>query len=190
MYRQYMRFDPLKTTQAAAVVLRQHNGHASRLRLLKILVIADREALAETLEAITADQVCAMDHGPVPSRTYNMLRGISFDSATWNIFIAQDGPQEHRLISDPGVGKLSRYEIEKIQEVCDRFRNENDYALAHYTHTFAEWERHKPSKGSSKPIPLDDILEAIGLQDQANRIHQNIAESDEVDRLLGGAKEA
>ncbi len=180
-----MRFDPLKATQAAAVVLKQHGGVASRLRLLKILVIADRETLQETLESITADSLAAMDHGPVPSVTYDMLKGTSFHSELWGRFIAQEGPQNHRLVADPGVGRLSRYEIEKLQSICDRFRNANDYDLAHYTHAFEEWKKNKPEEGSSRPIPLEDVLEALSLTQYRERVEKDIREEHELDQLFG-----
>jgi len=180
-----MRFDPLKTTQAAAVVLKQHGGVASRLRLLKILVIADRETLAETLKPITADDLAAMDHGPVPSFTYDMLKGTSFHSGLWSRFIAQEGPQKHRLVTEPGVGRLSRYEIEKLQSICDRFRNANDYDLAHYTHAFEEWQKNKPAEGSSQRIPLDDVLEALDLTQYRERVETDIREEHELDQLFG-----
>ena len=183
-----MRFDPLKTTQAAAVVLQWHGGRASRLRLLKILVIADREALTETLESITADRLSAMDHGPVLSQTNNMLKGISSHSVLWNRHIVQEGPQDHRLIADPGVSHLSRYEIEKLQTVCDRFRNNNDYDLAHFTHAYPEWQKNRPPEGSSRPIPLKDVLDALGMADQESRLKADIAEEIELDRLFGAAQ--
>lgn len=181
-----MRFDPLKATQAAAVVLRFHACRISRLRLMKILVIADREALAETLEQITADQVIAMDHGPVLSQIYDMLKGESAYSPMWNHYVKQEGnTQNHHLISDPGVGSLSKYEIEKIQDVCDRFRNNNDYDLAHLTHTFPEWQKNRPPEKSSRRIPLSDILEALGIADQGQTIIKRNREQADLDRILG-----
>lgn len=180
-----MRFDPLKTIQASAVVLRYHRGRASRLRLLKILVIADREALQESLEMITGDHLVAMDHGPVLSETYDMLKGESLHSPLWNKYIFQDGPQDLKLVDDPNVGRLSRYEIEKLQDVCDRFRTSNDYDLAEYTHEYPEWQKNKPAKGSSRPIPLENVLEALGMADQADRLKARIREEVEMDRLFG-----
>lgn len=180
-----MRFDPVKTTQAAAVVLKQHGGQASRLRLLKILVIADREAFAETLEPITGDSLAAMDHGPVPSITYNMLKGTSFHSKVWDMYIARVDSQNHRLVADPGVGRLSRYEIEKLQSICDRFRNANDYDLAHYTHGFAEWQKNKPTEGRSRPIPLEDILDALDLAEYADRVKADIMADGQLDHFFG-----
>lgn len=182
------RFSPKKTIQASAVLLKQHAGRMSRLRLLKMLVIADREALAATLEPITADRVTAMDHGPVLSQTYNMLKGMSSDSSLWDQYISQEGPQDHRLICDPGVGSLSRYEIDKLIEICDRFRNKNDYDLANYTHEFQEWQKNKPPEGSSRPIPLEDILEALGMTDKVERLKATIKEEHELDRLFGAAR--
>jgi hypothetical protein len=182
-----MRFDPNKAIQAAAVVLKQHRGVASRLRLLKILVIADREALGETLELITADALAAMDHGPVPSATYDMLKGTSLHSELWDRFIQRNGPQNLQLVNDPGVSRLSRYEIEKLQSICDRFRDADDYALAHYTHTFKEWAKNKPVGGSSKHIPLSDRLEALDLTEHRQRVEADIQEEHELDQLFGRA---
>ena len=67
-------FDTLKIVQAAAVLLKEEAGQMTRLRLLKLLYIADRESLAETLRPISGDDVVAMDHGPVLSSTYKLIR--------------------------------------------------------------------------------------------------------------------
>ena len=179
-----MKFDPLKVVQASAVVLRFHGRRASRLRLLKILAIADREALAETLETITGDHLVAMDHGPVLSQTYDTLKGESVHSILWNRYIEQAGPQDLRLAFDPNVDLLSRYEIEKLEAICDRFRLNNDYELAEYTHTFPEWIKNCPPKGSSRPIPLDDVLGALGMADQAKIVKERDAQEAELDRLF------
>src|SRR6185437_10320716 len=103
------KMSALKVVQAAAVLLKEHAARMSRLRLLKLLYIADRESLVETLHSISGDHVVAMDHGPVLSRTYNLLKGEDCESPLWDQFIVQEGPQDHRLCADPGVGKLSRY---------------------------------------------------------------------------------
>jgi hypothetical protein len=41
------KFDSLKTTQAAAILLSLTDGVMDRMRLLKLLYIVDRELLAE-----------------------------------------------------------------------------------------------------------------------------------------------
>jgi uncharacterized phage-associated protein len=181
-------FDTMKTIQAAAVLLKEHGGQMSRLRLLKLLYIADRQALAETRRPITGDRVAAMDHGPVPSTTYNLLKGEHSATVTWDQFIKQVGPQEHRLIDDPGVGRLSRYEIEKLRSVSEQRREKNDYDIALETHEFEEWQRNQPPAGSSRWIPLDDILAALHLEESKQRIVEAMEDDAAFDAALASVR--
>ncbi len=153
----------MKVIQAVGVLLRAEPTHRlSRLRLLKYLYIADRESLAARARPITGDHPIAMDHGPVLSTTYDMLRGCDYCSPDWDRYFDADG-RDVVGREDPGVGKLTRYEIGKLQEVSRRFVEQDDYAVADYTHAFPEWVKNRPPKGSSRTIPVDDLLDAIGL---------------------------
>ncbi|HSZ59207.1 MAG TPA: Panacea domain-containing protein [Tepidisphaeraceae bacterium] len=88
-------FDPFKVTQAAAVLLKtEANRSMSRLRLLKLLYIADREALKERARPITGDRPVAMDHGPVLSHTYDLIKGTDFASPTWERYLRPVGSRD------------------------------------------------------------------------------------------------
>ena len=69
------RFSFEKRLQAAGVLLGLDGDRMERIRLLKLLYIADRELLAETGRTITGDRVVAMDHGPVLSQVYDLIKG-------------------------------------------------------------------------------------------------------------------
>jgi uncharacterized phage-associated protein len=91
--------------QAAAVLLKEAGGKMTRLRLLKLLYIADRESIAETFQPITGDDVVAMDHGPVLSKTYRLIRReLQPGNVIWDKYIAQDGNRNHALVDHPGDG--------------------------------------------------------------------------------------
>jgi uncharacterized phage-associated protein len=181
-------FQTLKVIQACAVLLREHEGQMSRLRLLKLLYIADRECLAESLRPVTGDRPVSMDHGPVLSRTYHLIKSQDIDSPLWDRFIQRHGPQDIRLIENPGMEKLSQFEIDKLQSVAEQHRSMNDYDIALETHRFREWERNQPDRPhTSKPIPLGDLFGAVGLAEHAARLERSAMEEAEVDELLGGA---
>jgi uncharacterized phage-associated protein len=159
-------FDTTKVIQAAAALLKTESSACmSRLRLLKLLYIADREYIQEKARPITGDSVVAMDNGPVLGSVYDMIKGRDAGAVDWQMFLVSNGILV-QLKSDPGVGKLSRQEIAKLQDVAGRFRDQDDWDVAEYTHTFEEWQKNKPPKGSSKRIPLDDVLAATGRLDQ------------------------
>jgi hypothetical protein len=125
-----------------------------------------------------------MDHGPVLSRTYNLLKREDFESPLWDQYIVQEGPQDHRLFADPGVGKLSRYEIEKLKAVSEKRRPMNDYDIAVESHGFDEWIKNKPAPGSSRRIPIDDVLAALDLTPFKEKMLTEARADDELDQLL------
>lgn len=155
-------FNILKVAQASAVLLKQEPGRRmSRLRLLKLLYIADRESLQESARPITGDNPVAMRNGPVLSQTYDLIKGADVGVAEWDQYLRSVG-RDVELVADPGVGKLSRREVAKLQEVAARFFQFDDWDVAECTHTFEEWEKNKPQGGGSNAIPLDDLLDATG----------------------------
>ena len=61
----YFRFSIQKTIQAVGVLLRLARGRMGRLRLLKLLYIADRESLREFHRPIIGSRTVAMKNGPL-----------------------------------------------------------------------------------------------------------------------------
>jgi uncharacterized phage-associated protein len=177
-----------KVAQAAAVLLKtEENRRMSRLRLLKLLYVADRERLQESGRPITGDRVAAMDHGPVLSQTYNLIKGEDLLTPQWERYIRRVNHRYVVLDEDPGVGKLTRKEIAKLNEVATRYEDWDDYQVAVYTHSFPEWEKNKPAAGSSNRIPLEDLIEATGLSHIKDQLIANAANERLVDQLINDA---
>ena len=156
-----LRFNFEKSLQAAGVLLRLEEGRMPYLRMLKLLYIADRELLASTAMSITGDQVFAMKHGPVLSHVYSLIKGTDSRVADWDRHIRTQG-YALKLVNDPGRGKLSRGEVEKLNEVSDRHRSKDHWEISDLTHDFPEWRKHWPenAESGSYPIPWEDLLVA------------------------------
>jgi len=174
-------FNLHKALQAAAVLVKTEPGdRMNYMRLLKLLYIADRESLRETGCPLTHDRFVAMDHGPVPSRLYNLIMGRDPESPDWSRFVVT----EHfdvELVRDPGNAKLSAYEIETLQRVADERRSLNQWGVRDETHDFSEWKKNHV-KGTAIDIPLRDILDAVGRGGDADTILEEAAKRN---RLLG-----
>ena len=195
----HFRFDFEKTLQAAAELLRgEPHRQMSRIRLLKLLYIADREALKETGRPITCDAVVAMEHGPVLSPLYDIIKGESVDSPRFDEYVGQ---QDHQLFlsKDPGKGRLSRYDVRKLRDVSERYRERGEWEIVGETHEFAEWKKNDPGKSSaalrssslrstSRPIPLEDILSAVGHSSE--RIQAIIRDAASIRKIRGVFHEA
>jgi uncharacterized phage-associated protein len=159
----HFRFNFEKSLQSAAVLLRLEEGRMPYMRLLKLLYIADREMLATTASPITSDRAYAMKLGPVLSRIYSLIMGADCRFDEWSKHIETQG-YAVKLILDPGRGRLSKGEIEKLSEISERYRSKDRWELSELTHDFPEWEWHWPTEaiGGSYPIPWEDMLKAQG----------------------------
>jgi uncharacterized phage-associated protein len=165
-----MRFDAEKVTEAAAFLLNLRGGCMHYIKLLKLLYIADREALAEWGIPVSHDNYVSMDHGPVLSQTYNLIRD---GGRVWSEYIsAPFGDYEIQLINHPGKSrKLSLAEENLLRRVFEQYGARNRWDLVDYVHTFPEW--HDPH-GSSIPINLEEIL--CALDDTPENIEAIVAE--------------
>jgi uncharacterized phage-associated protein len=72
-----LSFDESKATEAAAFLLSRSDQTMNYMKLIKLLYLADREALIRWGRPISTDRYVSMKHGPVLS---NVLNLISFGS--------------------------------------------------------------------------------------------------------------
>jgi uncharacterized phage-associated protein len=152
-------FSERKATEAAAHLLHLRGGRMHFLKLLKLLYIADREALHRWGIPISHDNYVSMDHGPVLSQTYNLIRDGG--SRFWSEHIsAPFDDYEIRLIQDkPEAQKLSPAEERLLDEIYSQYGHANRWDLVEKTHKFPEWQ---DPHGSSIPISLREILHGLG----------------------------
>jgi len=172
-----------KALQAAAFLLARHGGSMNYMRLLKLLYIADRESLKETGYPITGDHVVAMERGPVPNPTYDLIRGKHRRNLQWDEFMERES-YRIKLVKDPGKGGLSDYEVRKLEEISDRYDACDEWDMVQLTHQFPEWRKNDPGT-SSRPIPIEDILEAVGRSADLAAIAQDEADLAAYDQVFG-----
>lgn len=131
----------------------------SHLKLMKLLYLADREALLRFGRPITFDYCVSMEHGPVLSQTYNLLIGDTQTGGLWEKSISIPANHEVSLSEDPSEDKLSDAEDQVIREIFDQHGAKSRWDLCKFTHTLAEWQ---DPKGSSTKIDYKEILVAGG----------------------------
>ncbi|MGL6073231.1 MAG: Panacea domain-containing protein [Fimbriiglobus sp.] len=183
MFRFQFQFK--KSLQAVGVILKAHNGKMERLRLLKLLYIADRELLAEAGCTLTGDQPFAMKHGPVLSKLYDLIKGTA-KNEEWDTVIDRDHYQMV-LKSDIGYGSLSRCELNKLYEVCSRYENLDTFDLVDITHSFKEWIlSYDPSRSTSSPMDWENAMHAQDVGHLIGDVRELLAERELADKLFEG----
>ncbi|MBA4190814.1 MAG: hypothetical protein C0467_22740 [Planctomycetaceae bacterium] len=172
------KFNFLKTFQAAAVVLRDHDSRMDCVRLLKLLYLADRELLAETGRTLTGDKAVALPRGPVLLTVYDLIkeRGPDDEQLKWNAAIQRVKHEDKNKDDDViltalvPIGRLTKAEESKLHEVCGRYKDTATPELCHLTHDFKEWAEAF-EKDEASTINWEIALEAMGLGDAIKEVH-------------------
>lgn len=155
-----LRFNEAKATQLAASLLKlRGTQRMNYLKLLKLMYLIDREALARWGRSISTDRHVSMDKGPVLSRVYNLITEEQCQKGDWSNHISQAADYDVRLIEDPGTDELSRAEEDLIEEIFQEHGHKNRWKLVEEVHKLPEWQ---DPHGSMIPIDVRDILSAVG----------------------------
>lgn len=160
-----IKLDEQKVTQAAAHLLKLRGGPMHYIKLIKLLYLADREALLRYGRPITYDNYVSMDHGPVLSQTYNLIVEDTRPGqpSFWKAHIQNTEDYAVKLTKEAGDGKLSDAEVEILEEIFKKYGTMNRWALIDdVMHALPEW--HDPH-GSSLPITHIEVLRVCGKSD-------------------------
>ena len=171
------RIDVPKTIQAVCLLSKaMGKDRLEYISILKLLYIADRESWAERGAPITGDVPVAMKNGPVLSAVYSLVNlEREEDLPLWLRFLYRED-YDLEMKADPGTDRLSRYEVRKLTEVAERNVGLSWRELVALTHGFEEWRKNDPRQEGLKmlPIPLEDILRAVGRAEQVESIRDDM----------------
>ena len=166
-----LRFNLRKVTELAVVLLREAGGSMEYIKLIKLMYLVDRTALNERGWPISTDVYVSMAHGPVLSRTYDLIREPPWPEreSVWQSHIRRKGTYHIELAQEPlTIEAMSENEIGIAQEVVAHFGSWPWQELVQYTHDhLPEWQDPgaDPVGPASRPLPLEDILTALGKED-------------------------
>ncbi len=182
------RFRDDKTTQAAALLLKRAGGTMNHLVLVKLIYMADRQALLGWGRPITFDAYVSMQYGPVVSRTLDLINGQTHPGQTtyWSRYISD---RERNTVSllhpeeETPADELSEAEERLLNRIFDEFGGMGPWELVELTHEFGEWEdpgggaigievRDILRAGDKTPIEVAAIEEELAALAQADRFRR------------------
>ena len=101
-------FNEEKATELAARML-SWGGSMKFIKLLKLIYLADREALDREGHSISTDRWVSMKHGPVPTQTYNLIHQEDDPDRhpVWNQYIENQADYCIGLKKEIGINHLS-----------------------------------------------------------------------------------
>ncbi len=159
-----------KAIQIVNYLLGKYKYRLNYTKLIKLLYLSDREAYSRWDTAISGDTYCSMDHGPVLSGIYGLVKGRyrdNFNQLRWDEYFVTEG---YELVSlreeNVLVDELSERETDLLDEIDKEYHGwswDQLQDLLHDKDKFPEWE--DPS-GTSIPLTVREILRSLGRSEE------------------------
>lgn len=179
------RFDLEKATQAAAKFIKLAGGKMKYLKLIKLLYLADRDAIRILEQPISGDKYYSLKYGPILSRVKNLINEEEEPGEYWKKHISAPNDYNVKLNSDPGDEALSEAEDEIIESIFKSYGNLDQFKLANLTHEICEeWQPPAEDGPLATPITIESILKAVGKENDIARISTEIGQSRILDVIL------
>ncbi|MEH2262385.1 Panacea domain-containing protein [Nostoc sp.] len=168
-------FNERKATQVAASFIKLCGGRLNYMKLIKLMYLAERQALLNWGRPITYDSYFSLKHGPILSTTLDLINeGKQPDSDhVWFKYISAPNDYDVILYKDCSTDDLSEAEESLINEIFQKYGQFNKWELVDLLHSvLPEWRN---PNGSSIPITYKDILVAGGkCEEEIKSIEEEI----------------
>lgn len=181
-------FNERKVSQMAAYFLHKRGGTMSVLKLMKLLYLADRESMRLYAMPMSGDKMASLPHGPVLSRTLDLIDGNTESAPEgWEFWVTDRASHEvslNREVKDrENLDELSDADIEILDEIWTEFGRMGRWEVRDYTHTNChEW---RDPNGSANPISYSDVFVALGYpKAKAQALADRIEGEREIDRIF------
>lgn len=152
-------FSHEKAIQEIAYLIGKAGQPLEKLKLVKLIYLADRLSLKERGKPLNFDEYYSMPHGPVASSVLNGMNG-KLDQTRWSALQLASDNRHVSVVSNPGDDQLSRADKRILDTIWQSFGHMTAWQLRTWTHEhcseYVEVEEGRLS------IDLADILEAVG----------------------------
>jgi uncharacterized phage-associated protein len=179
-------FEIDKAIAATAFLLQKQAGELDMYLGLKMLYIADKEALIRWGKTITGDKFVAMPKGPVLSEIYDLFKGSDRKGdhqARWDSVFSQKVNNSIHRLREVEIEILSEREMEVLEFARKEVNGCAPWEVGRWLHEVCpEWQ---DPKGSSKTISPEVILRNAGRAEaEIKRIESSNALVHQVRQLL------
>jgi len=141
-----LEFDYKKATQAINYLAEREGGHIDKLKLIKLVYLADRYHLRRYGRPLMNDVYFAMPYGPVGSSVKDIAEFSDYlDEAEYDYakrYLGK-GKVPNTVVSNSAVdtGVFSKSELEALSFAFDTFGTRSASDLIKLTHRYPEWNK-------------------------------------------------
>ena len=175
-------FRSRKAAQMCAYFATQSDGTIEKLKLIKLIYLAERKHLFEHHHPMLFDEFYSLPHGPICTSTLNGINGMVHE-ALWDEYVARNGNivVAMKAVAREDLDEISDAEMTAITEVWGEFSNMTASQIRNYTHDHCP--EYTETDNARIPISYRQIFEALGEED-AEVISQSISELVKLEGIL------
>jgi len=169
-------YDPRKAAQTIAYfTVKNGRNPLNILKAIKLVYLADRESVNRHGFPIQDELHYSMPLGPVNSTTYRHINGEMppEDAVGWAEFLTDRNNHRVGLVDqniDPNdLDELSEADVDVLDAIWDQFGKSDRWQLVDWTHDPRNVPEWRDPNGSSHPIPLRRMMDALGIENSADQ---------------------
>ncbi len=155
-------FDSAKAAQIASYFATRSDGQIEKLKLVKLMYLAERESLARHAHPMFYDELYSMQHGPVCS---SVMDGLNGRIPSWKSYLSAKNNiiRPTHAISRDEMDEVSDADFAIIEDLWARFSEMTASQIRNYTHrNCAEYQEIESGR---LPISYEDVFRAVGNEE-------------------------
>ena len=168
----------LKIKAVVLYILKAFPEGGDYIHLFKVMYFAQQNQLKEYGLPIVYDTFVARKHGPVPTLTYKVLRGVEGKTDipspelkdfadSLDVQLSEDGHQVVHASKNAkcDMDELSVADVKMLDKWIDKCKNVDSFDLSDKSHEDKAWKRAKrqaDKTGEDTKITMYDMAEAAG----------------------------
>ncbi|GEM_PF-857337 len=152
-------YDDEKAVQCISYFIRKSGGRLEKLKVIKLLYLADRLSLTERGKPLNFDEYFSMPHGPVTSASLNGING-GLSHPSWKLLTLRKDGRTLELTGDAENDRLSRADCKILDQVWRDFGHMRAWDIRGWTHE--NCTEYTEVESGRIQISLDELLKAVG----------------------------
>lgn len=167
-------FDEIKSAQMAAYLVQHSKQPTDKLKLIKLIYLAEREYLDRHVMPMNLDEFYSLKDGPIASAALNGINGINIE--LWSKWIRRDGNSVSAVgvLSRDAFDHLSNADISVLDAIWGKFGHWGTAKIWDFVHNKKNIPEYTPVKRGRIQIRYEEILKALG-KPNADEIAEDIA---------------
>jgi uncharacterized phage-associated protein len=159
-------FNHVKSVQTIAYFVRKAGGSAEKLKLIKLVYLADRLSFARRGKPLNFDSYFSLPHGPIASSALNGM-DRNLEDPAWGALALAENRKDVTIVAEVAEDHLSRADRSILDETWNEFGGMTASQIRKWTHRHCK-EYVEVGPAASLPIDLSEILAQVGIRDPDN----------------------